>query len=223
MNSESSISTPVPDLGRKSLEEGILSLSESRARSKSNVERPSNPQPAVKFEDSGTASRSVPIPEKEGGMDEERVSTLNKPAGHSELFATKDRNQPTLLPSDEDKGGWSTVTRKRKGRGSTARIAINVVSPKSAELTRTLSEAERSLTGEERLRIQRREHAENKAQLLESESSLEEGLLQSKGKGTDPCEWGQLDLSSAEIDASAQHMALEQWKQVKDNCDHKRF
>ena len=208
-------------------EEGIPSLSKSRARSGSDVERPSNPQPAIEFEDSSAASPSVPIPEKEGGVDEERVSTLNKPAGHSELFATKDWNQPTLLPSDEDEGGWSTVTRKRKGHGSTACIAINVVSLKSAEVTHTLSEAERtsSLTGEEHLHIQRREHAENKAQLSESESLLEEGLLQSKGKGTDPRKWGQLDLqvSSAEIDASAQRMALEQWKQVKDNHDHKKF
>ena len=113
------------------------------------------------------------------------------------------------------------MTHKCKGRGSTTCIAINVVSPKFTELTRTLSEAKCSLTSEERLRIQRRERAENKVQLSESESLLEEGLLQSKGKGTDPCEWGQLDLSSAKIDASAQRMALEQWKQVKDNRDHK--
>ena len=151
------------------------------------------------------------------------VSTLNKPAGHSEMFVTKDRNQPTLLLSDENEGGWSIVTHKCKGCGSTAHMAIDVVSPKSVELTCTLLEAEHSLTGKEHLRIQRREHAENKAQLSESESLLEEGLLQSKGKGTDPHEWGQLDLSAVEIDTSVQRMALEQWKQVKDNCDHKKF
>ena len=184
MNSKLSISTPLPDLGCKSLEEGILLLSKLQAHSWSDVGQPSNLQPAVEFEDSSAACPLVLISEMEGGVDEQRVSTLNKPVRHSELFAIKYQNQPTFLPSDKNEGEWSTVTCKCKGCGSTACITINVVSPKSMELTCTLSEVECSLTGKEHLCIQRREQAKNEAQLLELESLLKEGLLQSKGKRT---------------------------------------
>ena len=53
------------------------------------------------------------------------------------------------------------------------------------------------------------------ARPTDTESSRGEGSSKLKGKGTDPHEWGQLDLNRAEFDTSVQQTALEQWNKLK--------
>ena len=79
----------------------------------------------------------------------------------------------------------------------------------------TLLEAEQTLTGEERLHIQKQGRAEMEAHPTDTESSRGEGPSELKGKETDPRKWGQLDLNRAELDTSAQRTALEQWNKLK--------
>ena len=117
--------------------------------------------------------------------------------------------------SIDDKGEWTAIVPKSKGRS----IGIDPDEHKKEqldpELTRVLAEVERSLTDVDRARILQREEAENKALDSDTLSSRGEGPSNLKGKGPDPTDWGQLDLSESEMDPGAQRAALKQWSDLK--------
>ena len=108
------------------------------------------------------------------------------------------------LMVENDEGIWTTVVRRRGRKEATTPLTRRNVSRKDPDLTRTLSEAERSLTAEDKLRIRKRSEVEASASRAETESSQEEELVDRKGKGPDPSNWGQLNVHGDDLDINAQ-------------------
>ena len=85
-----------------------------------------------------------------------------------------------------------------------------------------MSEAERSLTTEDKLRIRKQSKAEASASCAETKSSQEEELVDRKGKGPDPSNWGQLDVHGDDLDINAQRVALVQWNNTRNTLEQTR-
>lgn len=67
---------------------------------------------------------------------------------------------------------------------------------------------------EQKQRILNRKPAEERARSLEQVQPLGEGP--SKGKGTDPRNWGGADIDSSELDIEAQRAALRAWREASE-------
>ncbi|KAG1888810.1 hypothetical protein F4604DRAFT_1915867 [Suillus subluteus] len=104
---------------------------------------------------------------------------------------------------------WKTVEYQHRKSKKAARKAPAETQPPKVDLVK---EAEKHLTMEEKQRILERKRAEDNAQSQEeTETSREEGPSNLKGKGVDPCNWGDVDLDEAEVDLEAQREALSTW------------
>lgn len=124
-------------------------------------------------------------------------------------------NAQSPLPMSEtevepnDLQSWTMVVRrkshKRRTRGSQL----------CPELERTVQEAERNLTPDERERIRRRSISAQRFARADTSSEPKSYPKDTKGKGIDPKNWGALSLSGDEGNPEAQCAALASWKTIQ--------
>ena len=119
----------------------------------------------------------------------------------------------------QDETPWTTVRRRRarslssldKARKEEQRV------PRSANLTaeqrRAVEVATRTLTDQQRQQIRRRHQAAAREHSLSSRGEGPSNLK--KGKGIDPNEWGDVNISQESLDLAAQAAALDSFKQPK--------
>ena len=80
----------------------------------------------------------------------------------------------------------------------------------TAEQEAVVNEAENQLTSTQKEQLSRRyEKVQRKTAPCDRSESWGEGPSNPKGKGVDPCNWGDAQLSNTELDVDAQHAALE--------------
>ena len=124
--------------------------------------------------------------------------------------------------NDENENPWTEVKRRqssrrvhglRFARGRPRREA-------SSEHRATFQAAEKSLTPEERARIERRSYSISQVSPeRRSVSSRGEGPSQPKEKGIDPREWGNVNWSEGELDMEVQKTLLKQGRERKQKAE----
>ncbi|PPQ83073.1 hypothetical protein CVT25_003827, partial [Psilocybe cyanescens] len=126
----------------------------------------------------------------------------------------------TSEESDEEKNGpWTTVQSKSSKRHEAATRRENSVEElrkhakkrahgRSPEIDLVIHQAEKSLSKDEKVRIDRR----NKKVHRERSVSLGEGTSKNKGKFIDPREWGNANIPEAELSSRAQKDAFKEAK-----------
>lgn len=122
--------------------------------------------------------------------------------------------------SDDDGRPWITVRRKNSREGTRPKSKgqnnekANLLSDEQSQLVR---EAKRRMTDEERDRVNRRRSTVDSR--AETESLAPRHAGPSKGKATDPREWGAAGISDEELDADAQCVELDAWNAAKAAAD----
>ncbi|KAG2157806.1 uncharacterized protein EDB93DRAFT_1101114 [Suillus bovinus] len=107
----------------------------------------------------------------------------------------------------EDRIHWKTIKKRSSKSRKTTKAKHKKVSQPEPDLVR---EAEKQLTIEERQCIYSRKRAKVGARVdKQTSSSHDEGP--SKGKGTDPRNWGDVDLEESELGPEAQRDVLATW------------
>ncbi|KIO10434.1 hypothetical protein M404DRAFT_21366 [Pisolithus tinctorius Marx 270] len=118
----------------------------------------------------------------------------------------------SIFPASEvdvEQGDWTEVVRRR----SHERRAHSMLRSDQRDIVR---KAERQLTPEERDRIRRRSLSLTRNNLDTPTTEGDEPPITEnhKGKGPNPRNWGDLDLSDGEMDPEAQRAALASWNVV---------
>ena len=75
---------------------------------------------------------------------------------------------------------------------------------------------------EDKLRIRKQSKVEASASHAETGSSQEEQLIDQKGKGPDPSDWGQLHVHGDNLDINTQRVALAQWNNTRNALEQTR-
>ncbi|KAF8996061.1 hypothetical protein BDQ17DRAFT_1430027 [Cyathus striatus] len=174
--------------------------------------RPPSPQEETTTQNSGTDNLSTAL---------ESISVNNNIENESISFVST----LTLSESNneqDNKNPWITVKSRRsgslesfRGRRINLRKANPSKQPKplSKAQKQTVQEAEKTLTPEQKRCIN---HQNDK--LCKHSSSCDKGTSKVKGKGVDPCNWGNIDPNESELDVEAQQAVLESLKPVKNEA-----
>lgn len=153
-NSESSLLTPLPasDLGPGGLEVDGMKCNPVLA-SKTQADRPIG------------AAQPVEFPHIPGGIEdgEGTQQPFFTPGEQPKSVSTNAVRLVVPQSSIDDKGEWTAIVPKSKGRSVGIDPDEHKKEQLDPELTRVLAEVERSLTDVDRARILQREEAENKA------------------------------------------------------------
>ena len=156
-----------------------------------------------------------------------RHAMLSAPSNDEVETQDDDRQLPfytsrlVLDPAIEtDDGIWTTVVKRLHRKGAQTPLVRKSISKGHSDLARTLSKAEQRLSTKDRLRIQMQGEVEASARHAETESSNEEKLVDRKGKGPDPANWGKLDIHGDNLDINVQRTALAQWNEANKARKH---
>lgn len=128
--------------------------------------------------------------------------------------------EEVLNEQDENYSPWTTVTRKHTGRRARSlssldrpqtrnREAGNDKRRLTAEQAHVVDAAASRLTVQQKDMLKRRQNNMHSPQ--RSVSSNDEGPSRDKGKGIDPREWGNVNISHESLDVEAQAAALESY------------
>jgi hypothetical protein len=113
---------------------------------------------------------------------------------------------------------WTTIQRKR------ARSLDSFENKRrqlTHEQTKAIKEATEKMTAGQKQQIQRRQEKVRPRQ-DSSVSSRGEGPSRPKGKGVDPLEWGNVNISRDSLDIDAQAAALDSYKKQSKNTDYSK-
>ena len=150
------------------------------------------------------------------------------PIGNSQEYSDYEEYNSTgevkTLDKPED-ARWTTVQCRCAHSYSPVRNKKSIL---TAEQTKAIRIAEKGLTKGQKQKIQQREE-KVRPRRDESESSWGKGPSKPKGKGIDPWEWGNVNLSSESLDLGAQAAALNSFKKqakatrlAKEKSHHRR-
>ena len=133
----------------------------------------------------------------------------------------------TNLPKDLEDGQWTTVRRRRARslnsleRGPQVNRDIGRGNQTfTKEQVQVVQAAANELTNAQRQKYQRRHKIV--ARRSNSSSSRGEGPSEPKGKGIDPREWGNVEMSSDKIEVEAQKAAFNSLSKKKRKSTHER-
>ena len=129
--------------------------------------------------------------------------------------------------ADENKNLWTTVVHRcsrsldslKKNTKTTKKVKVvqNRVNELTTEQDTVVNQAEEQLTIAQKEQLScRYEKVQSYAMPRERSESRGEGPSTSKGKGADPCNWGNAQLSDSDLDVDAQRVALESFTKNHD-------
>jgi hypothetical protein len=205
-SSPSSGGSPLTSEGKSSRTPSETGSAMRTVRSYSDVVRASSPESDhVSQEKQPTVATAVVGTEADSS-----VNISDEPSMEQAAYETASENSESPTSEDGDDRPWTTVARKRnKGQEIRSKEPESDRAKRPDELTdeqRTaVRKAEGRLTEAERTKLALRE--EKVRQALE--------IGPSKGKGTDPRNWGGIQLVPEEIDLAAQKAALESYRLAK--------
>jgi len=158
----------------------------------------------------------------------EVMAVIHTESESEESPSDSDMPEPSPTPGREvrdnmdDNQGWTTVRRKGWKSRSTSRDNQRHPETLDVELGRVMCEAEKRLTPNDRIRINKRITAlKNKPARRQSDETSEtiskgEGpSALDKGKGVDLRNWGALSEVSEDLDLDGQRAALASWNLVR--------
>jgi hypothetical protein len=129
-------------------------------------------------------------------------------------FTSSDEDAP---PQDPEDSTWTTVRRRRaRSLGALERVRKDMLARRTGTIiggrltgdqVQTVETAVNNLTGSQKKTIQRRQKQVNTYR-GSSVSSREEGPSRPKGKGFDPRNWGNINVSQESLDLEAQAAAF---------------
>ena len=158
----------------------------------------------------------------------EVMAVIHTKSESEESLSDSDMPEPSPIPGREvrdnmdDNQGWTTV--RRKGWKSKLMSRDNSLHPETldVELGRVMREAEKHLTPNDRIRINKRITAlKNRPahrysdETSETTSKGEGPSTLDKGKGIDLRNWGALSEVSEDLDLDRQRAALASWNLVR--------
>ena len=141
-----------------------------------------------------------------------RVNENNNPI--PKIVETASFNEENTPEPDGDEAPWTTVTHRR-ARSLSSLESTRALSKRNSgskkrltdEQNKAVKKATSSLTVQQKETLRRRKER-LPFDFDESESSQEEGPSKDKGKGIDPREWGNVNISRESLDRNAQAAAL---------------
>ena len=180
------------------------------------------------------AANPLPHSDMQGMKDEVDISVITTGVNRDISAATvvHHDNDSSLLsdPSerDDNPNPWITVVPRCSHSLSSLNHAgtktVEFITHKTKNLTKEQSsavkQAEQRLTTEQKQKILH--HYENAVKIAEPNErppSCGKGLLNHKGKGPDPKNWGAADLSDSDLNLEAQKAALDSFAQKKLNIE----
>ena len=155
-----------------------------------------------------------------------RVDENNNPV--PKIIETTSVNEENTPELDGDEALWTTV-KHRRARSLSSLESTRALSKKNSSLKKRLTDeqskavkkATSSMTVQQKETLRRRKER-LPFDLDESESSQEEGPSKDKGKGIDPREWGNVNISQESLDQEAQAAALASIVNIKHEKEKNR-
>ena len=169
--------------------------------------RPPSPRREKPVNSHGNSVRLADAKEPERPSDEKSSREKDSQEGDEGGNEGDSSSKEAETPDKVEYSSWTTVKRRRaRSEGS-----LQYKKPLTSEQTQAVKKAAEGLTSEQKQKILRRQE-KVRSRRDSSESSRGEGPSRPKGKGIDPREWGNVNLSRESLNVEAQAAALRSYK-----------